>query len=180
MFDSIYKKNSIVVLLSLFLAVGCNKPALENKAQNTSDIKTQQKFSSTSQNKKQEVVRRGEPFLLPYSLPDKWEPIENSEELLKERDKKRGLSDTLIEKLYNTTITCEFDNEPLESVIQHLNKKTTLKIRLDSNVEGDQQITLSLQDLPLKYALSIIRAFTDLDYKAENDSSLLLIKKESN
>lgn len=181
MFNSICKKNSILLLLSLFLSIGCSKPALEeNNAQSTSEVKTQRKSASTPQNEKQDVVMRGEPFFLPYSLPEKWKPIENSEEILKEQDKNRGLSNTLIEEFYNTRITCEFDGEPLEKVIQCLTEKTTFKIRLDSNVERNQQITLSLQDLPLKHVLSIILAFTDLDYRAETDYSLLLVKRKSN
>ncbi|MEL7423411.1 MAG: carboxypeptidase-like regulatory domain-containing protein, partial [Bacteroidota bacterium] len=76
------------------------------------------------------------------------------------------------------TITATFDHQPVEAVIQALEDEFGLVFNYTNDILADQYITAACRKLPMKAALELLFAETDIAYELVSDKFVVLRAKE--
>lgn len=170
-----------ICLFFIVLLISCSNSVKKREVNNNQIvIKESEKLNRSCQEinpithskKNSQYPKHIKPYLPLYIPPYKEVPI-NAFEGMRAQDKQKKLPDSLKNILYNKTITCNFENESLGNVVSLISKSTNTRILLDPNVDKEQQITLFLEEVSFRGTLSIILAFTGLDYTYKDDALLL-------
>ena len=78
--------------------------------------------------------------------------------------------------LESKIISVNYEEETLENVVADIQRKAGISIRLDPDVDGEESVTISLDDIPIGSALNII--LTDFDLMTQIKYGVLFVVGE--